>query len=140
MGKPQTEPWPFVKAGVAGVVLRGGQILLVRRKYGGNKGKWCIPCGNIEMGEDVRAAVRREIREETGLEVEVGQVIDSLSTHHAPGRSVAGIWFWATEVGGQLAAGDDAAEARFFPLEAPPEAMAFAADMQIIERLKHSGA
>ena len=43
MTNNQTTQWPFVKAGVAGVVLRGKQILMVRRKYGSNKGKWCIP-------------------------------------------------------------------------------------------------
>ena len=64
-----TMPSHYVKAGVAGVILRGNQIVMVRRKYGTNKGKWCIPCGNVEVGEDVRTAVRREIKEETGLDV-----------------------------------------------------------------------
>lgn len=50
------------------MILRGNQIVMIRRKYGTNKGKWCIPCGNIEVGEDVRTAVRREIKEETGLD------------------------------------------------------------------------
>ena len=92
-------PEPFVKAGVAGVILRGDHIVLVRRKYGTNRGKWCIPCGNVEAGEDVRVAVRREIKEETGLEVEVGDVVDALSTHSSE-KSVVGVWFLVKEVGG----------------------------------------
>ena len=129
-------PSHYVKAGVAGVILRGKQIVMVRRKYGTNKGKWCIPCGNVEVGEDVRTAVRREIKEETGLDVEVGDVVDVLSTHHSPERSVVGVWFLVKEKGGNLVAGDDAAEVQLFPLDEPPTDMAFEADRKIIERLK----
>ena len=109
---------------------------MVRRKYGANQGKWCIPCGNVEVGEDVRDAVRREIKEETGLDVEVGDIVDVLSTHHSPERSVVGVWFLVKETGGNLAAGADASEVQLFPLEEPPTEMAFEADCEIIERLK----
>ena len=129
-------PSHYVKAGVAGVILRGNQIVMIRRKYGTNKGKWCIPCGNVEVGEDVRTAVRREIKEETGLDVEVGDIVDVLSTHHSPERSVVGVWFHVKEKGGNLVAGDDAAEVQLFPLDEPPTDMAFEADRKIIERLK----
>ncbi len=129
-------PSHYVKAGVAGVILRGNQIVMIRRKYGTNKGKWCIPCGNVEVGEDVRTAVRREIKEETGLDVEVGDIVDVLSTHHSPERSVVGVWFFVKEKGGNLVAGDDAAEVQLFPLDEPPTDMAFEADRKIIERLK----
>ncbi len=129
-------PSHYVKAGVAGVILRGNQIVMIRRKYGTNKGKWCIPCGNVEVGEDVRTAVRREIKEETGLDVEVGDIVDVLSTHHSPERSVVGVWFFVKEKGGNLVAGDDAAEVQLFSLEEPPTDMAFEADRKIIERLK----
>ena len=118
------------------MILRGNQIVMIRRKYGTNKGKWCIPCGNVEVGEDVRTAVRREIKEETGLDVEVGDVVDVLSTHHSPERSVVGVWFFVKEKGGNLVAGDDAAEVQLFPLDEPPTDMAFEADRKIIERLK----
>ena len=129
-------PSHYVKAGVAGVILRGNQIVMVRRKYGTYKGKWCIPCGNVEVGEDVRTAVRREIKEETGLDVEVSDVVDVHSTHHSPERSVVGVWFLVKEKGGNLVAGDDAAEVQLFPLDEPPTDMAFEADRKIIERLK----
>ena len=136
MPNHKSAPWPFVKAGVAGVVLRGDRILMVRRKYGAYKEKWCIPCGNVEMGEDVRTAVKREIKEETGLDVEVGDVVDVLSTHHSPEQSVVGVWFLVEEKSGNLAAGDDASEVRLFPLEKPPTDMAFEADRKIIEQLR----
>ena len=128
-------PSHFVKAGVAGVILRGDRIVLVRRKYGADRGKWCIPCGNVEVGEDVRTAVKREIKEETGLDVEVGDVVDAVSTHHSPERSVVGVYFLVKEKGGDLVAGDDAAEVGLFSLAQPPADMAFEADIKIIERL-----
>ena len=126
---------------VGGVVLRGDKILLVRRKYGGG---WCIPCGNSEVGEDVRHAVVRELKEETGLDVAVESLVDALSTHHPatadkPARSVVGVYFKMKELGGVLQAGDDAAEALFYPLGDLPAEMAFAADERIIEQLKESG-
>ena len=128
-------PSHYVKAGVAGVILRGNRIVLVRRKYGADRGKWCIPCGNVEVGEDIRTAVKREIKEETGLDVEVGDVLDALSTHHSSERSVVGVYFLVEEKGGDLIAGDDAAEVGLFPLEQPPADMAFEADRKIIGRL-----
>lgn len=126
---------PPVIVGVAGVVLRGDRILMVRRKYGRYRQKWCIPCGHVEPGEDVRQAVKREIKEETGLDVEIGDVVDVLSTHHPGGKSVVGVYFLATEKGGILVAGDDASEAEFFPLDDSPAEMAFDADRAIIHRL-----
>ncbi len=123
----------YVNAGVAGVILWGNRIVLVRRKYGANRVKWCIPCGKVEVGEDVRTAVKREIREEAGLDVEVGDVVDVLSTHHSPERSVVGVYFLVTERGGDLVAGDDAAEVGLFTLDEPPVDLAFEADRKIIE-------
>ncbi len=70
--------------------------------------------------------------------MEVGDIVNVLSTHHTPERSVVGVWFEAKEVGGNLVAGDDASEAQFFPLDRPPPEMAFEADKKIIEQLKGS--
>lgn len=116
------------------MVIRENSIVLVKR-LGTYAGMWCIPCGHIEDDEDVRTAAAREILEEIGLEVTVGNVIDVLMTKHASGGRTVGIWFETSEVGGQLRAGDDAEEARFFPLEEPPTEMAFEADRKVIAKL-----
>jgi ADP-ribose pyrophosphatase YjhB (NUDIX family) len=56
--------------GVGGVVIRGGSVLLIRRGREPLKGQWSIPGGLLELGEELAAGVRRELKEETGLEVE----------------------------------------------------------------------
>src|SRR5437899_2616775 len=49
--------------GVAVVIVEDEQLLLVRRAYGERAGKWCIPCGHVGWGEDVRDAAARELLE-----------------------------------------------------------------------------
>jgi mutator protein MutT len=62
--------------GVGAVVVCDGKILLEKRKNEPGKGKWSIPGGLVELGENVEQTVIREVKEETGLEVEKPEHID----------------------------------------------------------------
>lgn len=62
--------------GVGAVILREGRVLIVRRANQPLQGEWSIPGGALDLGEKLRDGVAREVREETGLEVEVGPVLD----------------------------------------------------------------
>ncbi len=61
-----------VRASVSAVIVRDGRLLLGRRA---DSGEWGLPGGSVELGETVTAALEREVREETGLEVTVGRLI-----------------------------------------------------------------
>ena len=62
--------------GVGAVIVHRGKALLVRRDTEPLKGEWSIPGGVLELGEKLHDGVRREALEETGLEVEPGEVLE----------------------------------------------------------------
>lgn len=61
---------------VGGVVIHGGQVLLIRRGQPPMKGRWSIPGGIVELGEALADAVARELKEETGISVRVLELIE----------------------------------------------------------------
>lgn len=112
------------KVGVGVVVLDdGGRLLLVRRGVSPGEGRWALPAGYVDDGEDPREAAARETLEETGLTVEVGRVVDVYPSSVTGGHGGASFFlaFEATVVGGRLAAADDALDARFFDADQLPE-------------------
>jgi 8-oxo-dGTP diphosphatase len=61
----------------AGILIEGGRVLLTQRKAGTHlEGAWEFPGGKVEPGEDPRTALARELKEEVGLEVKVGEIVD----------------------------------------------------------------
>jgi ADP-ribose pyrophosphatase len=105
---------PLVGVGVA--VIDQGRILLVRRANDPGRGLWAVPGGKVEVGERLTEAAAREVREETGLLVEVGQLIWA-GEHISDQVHIVLIDFLGTLIGGNLAAGDDADRAEWVPLE-----------------------
>ena len=109
-------PQPCV--GVA--CFRGDEVLLVRRARPPLQGAWSLPGGRIEWGETAASAALRELHEETGVQAELGglvDVVDGLFDPAAPdGRHYVLIDYTARWIAGEPRAGDDAAEAAFHPL------------------------
>ncbi len=107
--------------GVGGIILKDDSILLVRRGNPPHKGFWGVPGGCLELGEPLREGVAREVREECGIEVEVGELFDVFETFQkdAKGRMefhYVLVDFLANHVSGVPAAKSDADECRFIPL------------------------
>lgn len=87
-------------------------VVLIRRRNEPFKGQWCLPGGFVDVGESVEAAAVREMKEETGLDVEVGRLVGVYSDPERDprGHSVT-VAFLARETSGALQGDDDAEEA-----------------------------
>ena len=112
-------------AGVGAVIIEEDRVLLVRRATPPLLGEWSLPGGVLECGETLREAVAREAREETGLLIEPGEM---LGVYERVIRDDARrvryhyvlIDFLCSVVGGDIKAGSDAADVRWFTRDELP--------------------
>ncbi len=111
---PVTDDPPLVGVGV--VLVDAGRILLVQRGHEPSRGLWAVPGGTVGKGETLREAAAREALEETGLLVDVGDVVWA-GEHISDFGHIVLIDFLASAVGGRLAPGDDADRAEWVPLD-----------------------
>lgn len=108
-------PQPAVLA----VLLRGDEVLLVRRRNPPNQGAWGYPGGRIEPGEPLAVAALRELKEETGVEAEFLHVLTALDSI---GEEADAAWHYVLVAclcrwtAGEPLAADDALEAAWFPV------------------------
>lgn len=90
-----------------------GRLLLIKRGHEPGAGLWSLPGGRIEPGETDQQAVAREVLEETGLVVTCGRLLGTADLPGPPGAVIAVSDYLAVVTGGELAPGDDAADARW---------------------------
>jgi 8-oxo-dGTP diphosphatase len=121
---------PKVAVGVA--VWRDGGLLLVRRVMEPGRGRWALPGGFVDAGEDPRAAAARETLEEAGVEVSVGEVVEVFANPPAEGGAIF-ILYAAEWRSGEPAHGDDSDGAAFFGRDELP-LLAFASTATAVAR------
>jgi len=102
--------------GVGVAVVDEGRILLVKRGNEPNRGLWAVPGGKVRRGERLVDTARREALEETGLDVQVGEVV-WVGEHIDDTHHIVLVDFAARVVGGRLQPGDDAVEASWVALD-----------------------
>lgn len=122
---------------VAGIVFDAtGRVLLVQRAKEPGKGLWTVPGGRLEGAETLAQGVAREVREETGLVVEVGPLACVVERMGDDYHFVI-LDYLARVVGGTLAAGSDAAAARW---AAEPELDSLATTDGLVDVLRRARA
>ena len=99
--------------GVGAVVVRDGKALVIKRAHEPRKGEWSLPGGLLELGESLQDAARREIKEETGLDIDVGPVIETFDRVHRDDQGKIRYHFVIVDFvswtnGGEAKAGSDA--------------------------------
>jgi len=124
--------WANSSPAVQALVERDGRVLLGRRRIEPRRGHWDLPGGFLEEGEEPLAGLRRELREETGLEIEpvefLGTAIDCYDDQFVLGLS------WLVHAIGEPVADDDIEQLGWFgPGELPAE-MAFESQRTILAR------
>ncbi len=115
------------------MIVDDGKILLVRRAAPPKIGYWCLPAGFMEFEEHPTQTTVREIKEETGLDIDIEQVFEIYSGNDDPRTNAVLILYSARITGGKLIAGDDASEARFFSFTDLPDNIAFVSHRQALK-------
>lgn len=120
---------------VASVILsnRNREVLLVKRANEPFHDMWCFPIGFAETGESIEGAALRELKEETGIDGKIIQLID-VSSHRNPlyGELLV-VTFEAKKIGGIEMAGDDASDCRYFPIMNLPK-LAFDSQERAVQK------
>lgn len=103
--------------GVGAVIVRGDEVVLVRRGQEPLKGEWSLPGGVLELGETLEEGIVREVREETGLEIETVSVVEVFDRIHRDEERVRYHYvlvdYLCTVKSGDLLGASDADEARW---------------------------
>jgi NAD+ diphosphatase len=122
-----------------------GRLLLARRAVQPDEGKWDLPGGFLDEGEHPRDALQRELREETGLEVEPLEFFDVVVDRYGDdedAQHTLNLYWTCRVVSGTAAAADDVAELRWFEREdlPPREDLAFRNNDVVISRWRNEHA
>ena len=125
-------------------MFRGEEVLLIRRGRAPSLGLWAIPGGSVELGETLRHAAEREVREETGVEIRATSIVYTFDvierddsgrvSHH-----YVIVDFLAEWIAGEPRAADDAVDAAWFHVEKLDTLAISPETLRLVRRLRSSG-
>lgn len=119
------------KVAAAVLIEQDGKVLLVRRSVDPMRGRWTMPAGFIDAGEDPALAARRECLEETGLQVNISGLLTVLYGQEHPHGAHIIIFYRAEIIAGEMKPGDDVDGVGFFAREDLPP-LAFSTTRQVL--------
>jgi 8-oxo-dGTP diphosphatase len=123
------------KVAVAILIRKDDQILLVRRANDPKRGLWTLPAGFVDAGEDPVEAAAREALEETGLQVQIGALLDVMYGQEHPGGAHIILFYQGEIISGDMHAQDDVDRAAFYNLNQLPP-LAFSTTQRLLAALK----
>ena len=118
---------------VLALIIHEDKVLLVKRSLSPAKGLWVCPAGFMDVDENPRDAARREVLEETNLQVDDLELLEVFGRFDDGGKADVVVAFRAKVIGGTLKAGDDASDAGWFSRDALPE-LAFAPTRMVVHK------
>lgn len=121
-----------LKVGAAVIIEQNGKLLLLRRAHEPWAGSWNIVAGYVEADEDPKDAAVREVREETGLDVEISDLLKTYYFNDDPRGNGIVFVYKAEKISGTLRINDEATDARYFAYDELPSNVAKAGQDQII--------
>jgi 8-oxo-dGTP diphosphatase len=119
----------------AAIIMRDGEVCLVKRRFPPREGMWTLPAGFMEYDEEIEQTAVREVKEETNLDVRITSLFAVHTGVLPPDRPVLLVVYRVEELGGILRAGDDAKEVGFYALDGLPGPIAFAAHRKVLAAL-----
>jgi ADP-ribose pyrophosphatase YjhB (NUDIX family) len=124
--------YPQLKVGVGVLVERDGRLLLLQRAHEPWKGMWNLPAGYVEVDENPRDAAMREVLEESGLDIEVGELFRMYYFDDDPRGNGIMLVYKAKSVNGELKINAEVNSARFFLRQDIPDTLAGAGDERAV--------
>lgn len=121
---------------VAAIIRRGNKVFATAKGYGEHKGWWEFPGGKIEPGETPKEALKREIMEELAVEIEVGELLDTVEYSY-PKFHLSMDCFWARITGGKIVL-VEAEDARWLGTDDIDSVRWLPADLGLVQKIKES--
>lgn len=122
---------PKTTAGV--IIVKNGRVLLGKKASGPKKGLWNIPGGFLEAGEHPLQGAKREIKEETNLNIRIIKLLGIFKSRYFTGDHCVNIFYLAEIISGPAKAGDDLSQLKWFKPSELPKKMAFKDNVQALQ-------
>lgn len=122
---------------VSAIILKNNKILITKRAIEPLKGRWDLPGGFLELNETLEKGLKREIREELGVEIKIGDFIGSFVDRYAGMEWIINLYYFAKISKGKLKPDDDVAEIKWFEINKIPK-LAFKHQAEVIRKVRQS--